>query len=66
MNEELKPCPFCGSTEAKLTKCHAEWGYGWHVTCNNCLSVGETAYSDRTGMTAKTPEEKGREMKAHA
>ncbi|MEG1579067.1 MAG: Lar family restriction alleviation protein [Oscillospiraceae bacterium] len=63
---ELKPCPFCGGEEAKLTKCRTGWLFGWHVTCKHCLSVGATAYSDRVGVGAKTPEEKERQMKAYA
>lgn len=66
MSNELNPCPFCGRTEAKLTECRAGWAFGWHVTCKHCLSVGATAYSDRVGVGAKTPEEKERQMKAYA
>lgn len=61
--EKLWPCPFCGKEDARLLKCRTNWGYGWHVTCKQCLSAGATAYSDRVGKTAKTEEEKDEEMK---
>lgn len=33
MSKELKPCPFCGSKNLRLT------GNSWHwVQCNNCFA----------------------------
>ena len=43
MNEELKPCPFCGGKEVKLFK----EGSIWVVECLQCLAkVGATAEAD--------------------
>lgn len=64
--EKLWPCHFCGKEDARLLKCRTNWGYGWHVTCKQCLSAGATAYSDRVGKTAKTEEEKDEAMKRYA
>ena len=44
MNDELKPCPFCGSDNVHNTK-SGKW---WTTTCWNC-SVSTEAYLDEVG-----------------
>ena len=43
MNEELKPCPFCGSDEIRVNKGFIRLNHdidGYQVECYNCHSVG--------------------------
>lgn len=46
MPNELKPCPFCGSTKLKLvkkaTKYHGRKAYRASVRCNCCHARGGT------------------------
>lgn len=47
-NQELKPCPFCGSTSLKVESKHnGQWTFtGTHsvtVRCNKCHARGSTA-----------------------
>ena len=36
---ELKPCPFCGSTNVQLRPTDSNYVY-YHVQCNNCMAQG--------------------------
>lgn len=49
MEEELKPCPFCGGTNTEVLNLLEEEpeleeiGYterNWHVRCNSCYALG--------------------------
>ena len=60
---ELKPCPFCGSTDIDC----ADAGYKtdvWVVQCNNCCATYPHFDSKEEAITAwntRTPKERGGE-----
>ena len=45
MHEELKPCPFCGSSNVSFNYCRLEKGVVF-VMCNICCSFGPTGVHD--------------------
>lgn len=45
MNEELKPCPFCGSKNLCLNGISLHW-----VRCNNCLAETGGQESDEKAI----------------
>lgn len=42
MSEELKPCPFCGSTDVECSQ--DDYCDYWSVTCIKCDCEGSPAY----------------------
>jgi Lar family restriction alleviation protein len=45
MSNELKPCPFCGST-----RLGTEWdGFSRRVRCYDCIATGPVSQKDRDG-----------------
>lgn len=41
MDDELKPCPFCGSTELKMREGYLQdRSIAYSVVCMNCASMG--------------------------
>jgi len=47
MSEELKPCPFCGSTNLGFLSLFA-----WEVQCNLCLAEGPKADTREEAIAA--------------
>lgn len=49
MNEELKPCPFCGG-QAHIQECKGSLGkITYTVMCNKCRAVNSGFLLDRDG-----------------
>lgn len=51
MENELKPCPFCGDPDVKLFRAHKENGARW-VECITCLTEGPVGFTDRSASVA--------------
>lgn len=51
MENELKPCPFCGNKEVRLVDNISELGYAW-VSCPKCYTEGPTKDANKEAMEA--------------
>ena len=53
MNENLKPCPFCGQDDSisiEKYQCEGEW---WHFTeCEECLARGSVGKTEQDAIDA--------------
>lgn len=50
MNEEHKPCPFCGDELAAMAR-YAETGTYW-VMCRECKATGPVTHSESAAWAA--------------
>ena len=44
MNEELKPCPFCGAEAEIYPEVDRIMGKFWYIRCKKCFSRGSKIY----------------------
>ena len=49
MREKLKPCPFCGSNDVRITFRRGE--EGWFGQCQDCFSCGAWSEDRETAGT---------------
>ena len=57
MNEELKPCPFCGSEDVFLEDASDKNGELWVVGCNKCFVAFSAGSESSEGCADATREE---------
>lgn len=65
MNEELKPCPFCGHTKSRVMKKKIAGSrycipcsyiqYRYYVMCNKCYAKGGSIVSERMAHRNTSP-----------
>ena len=60
MNEELKPCPFCGSDDIDVTYTYVDDGLDYYAECTDCYCRGAwepTAEKARAAWNSRTIED---------
>lgn len=50
MSEELKPCPFCGSTNVCVFR--KPWYQRWYATCNDCCGMTDDFKTNEDAINA--------------
>lgn len=65
MNNDLKPCPFCGST-AELRAARSYVSDGWRVWCTKCRIGTTPVWIDHPLLTSKGLDESTRYTREQA